>query len=261
MHTHMELPFGGTTASDDVRDRHDRGGARRHDDDRRLRDAVQGQLAARGLDAWHAKADGKAAIDYGFHMIMHRLPDERAAGDGRAGREGVTSFKLFMAYPGVFLVDDARSSRRCCGRRERRPDLHARGERRGHRRARQARAGRRAHRAEVPRADAADARRPRGTAPSRWRRWPGRAGLHRPPQRDDALEKVTRGARHGPAAYAETCPQYLFLDYERLRAAGFEGAKYVMTPPLREKWNQEQLWRGLRSTTCRSSRPTTARSA
>jgi dihydropyrimidinase len=61
----------------------------------------------------------------------------------------------------------------------------------------------------------------------------------------DALEEVTRARDNGVPAYAETCPQYLFLDYSVYEQPGFEGAKYVMTPPIREKWNQDKLWRGL----------------
>jgi dihydropyrimidinase len=61
----------------------------------------------------------------------------------------------------------------------------------------------------------------------------------------DSLEEVTRARDNGVPAYAETCPQYLFLDYSVYEQPGFEGAKYVMTPPIREKWHQEKLWRGL----------------
>jgi dihydropyrimidinase len=63
---------------------------------------------------------------------------------------------------------------------------------------------------------------------------------------DDALEEVIRARDKGLPAYAETCPQYLFLDSSVYEQPGFEGAKYVMTPPIREKVNQEKLWRGLR---------------
>jgi dihydropyrimidinase len=63
---------------------------------------------------------------------------------------------------------------------------------------------------------------------------------------DDSLQEVTRARDAGLPAYAETCPQYLFLDYSVYEQPGFEGAKYVMTPPIREKHNQEKLWRGLR---------------
>jgi dihydropyrimidinase len=62
----------------------------------------------------------------------------------------------------------------------------------------------------------------------------------------DALKKVKEARDLGVPAFAETCPQYLFLDYSYYEKPGFEGAKYVMTPALREKWNQEELWIGLR---------------
>jgi dihydropyrimidinase len=62
----------------------------------------------------------------------------------------------------------------------------------------------------------------------------------------DALDEVTRARDYGIPAYAETCPQYLFLDYGVYEQPGFEGAKWVMTPPIREQWNQEKLWRGLK---------------
>ncbi len=64
----------------------------------------------------------------------------------------------------------------------------------------------------------------------------------------DALKKVKEARDEGIPAFAETCPQYLFLDHSynaREGADGFEGAKYVMTPPLREKWNQDELWTGI----------------
>jgi dihydropyrimidinase len=62
----------------------------------------------------------------------------------------------------------------------------------------------------------------------------------------DSLDEVTRARDTGLPTYAETCPQYLFLDSSVYDKPGFEGAKWVMTPPIREKWNQDELWRGLR---------------
>jgi dihydropyrimidinase len=62
---------------------------------------------------------------------------------------------------------------------------------------------------------------------------------------NEALEKVREARDRGLPAYAETCPQYLYLSLENMDAPGFEGAKYVFTPPLREKWHQEKLWQGL----------------
>ena len=106
VHTHMELPFGGTTASDDF----DTGTvAAAHGGTTTIVDfAIQskGSSMRAGLDAWHAKSEGKAAIDYGFHMIMTEANPSTLEDMAAMVREGVTSFKMFMAYPGVFLVDD-----------------------------------------------------------------------------------------------------------------------------------------------------------
>jgi dihydropyrimidinase len=105
-HTHMELPFGGTTASDDF----DTGtvaaafGGKTTMVDLAIQS--KGSSMRAGLDAWHAKSEGKAAIDYGFHMIMTEANPSTLEDMAAMVREGVTSFKMFMAYPGVFLVDD-----------------------------------------------------------------------------------------------------------------------------------------------------------
>src|SRR5882724_5792696 len=105
-HTHMELPFGGTSASDTF-ETGTRAAA--HGGTTTIIDfAVQykGQSLREALDVWHKKADGQTAIDYGFHLICTDLPDSRLAEMKSCINEGVSSFKLFMAYPGVFLVDD-----------------------------------------------------------------------------------------------------------------------------------------------------------
>ncbi|HEV7684834.1 MAG TPA: amidohydrolase family protein, partial [Pyrinomonadaceae bacterium] len=106
-HTHMELPFGGTQASDDFTT-----GTRAaaHGGTTTIIDfAVQykGESLIQGIDNWHKKAEGKTAIDYGFHLITTELEDSQIEELHTAMDEGVTSFKMFMAYPGVFLVDDA----------------------------------------------------------------------------------------------------------------------------------------------------------
>src|SRR5437763_8010248 len=106
-HTHMELPFGGTAASDDFETGTRAaafGGTTTIIDF-----AVQykGQSLNQAVDAWFKKAEGKTSIDYGFHLICTDLPDDRLPEMKDLIRQGITSFKLFMAYPGVFLVDDA----------------------------------------------------------------------------------------------------------------------------------------------------------
>src|SRR5215467_2963629 len=247
-HTHMELPFGGTFASDDFRTGTIAaafGGTTTIIDF-----AVQyhGESLVQAVDNWHRKAEGKTAIDYAFHLITTELPDERVPEMRQLINEGVMSFKLFMAYPGVFLVDDAtifRAMRTAgdaggmiCMNAENGIVIN-----------------------EIIRHALAEGKTaPKYHALTR----PTKAeaeGVHRAIaiaemaeapvyivhlSCDDALQEVRHARDLGLPAYAETCPQYLFLDYSSYEQEGFEGAKYVMTPPLREKWNQDKLWTGLR---------------
>src|SRR5437764_323035 len=246
-HTHMELPYGGTQASDDFST-----GTRAaaHGGTTTIIDfAVQykGQALTEGLANWRAKAEGKAAIDYCFHLITTDLEDERVTELLRVMDEGVTSFKMFMAYPGVFLVDDATIFRA----------MSAAGER----------GGLICMHAEngivineiIKRALAEGRTAPKYHALTR----PTIAeaeGVHRAIaiaemaespvyivhlSCADALNQVRQARDRGLPAFAETCPQYLFLSIEDY-GEGFDGAKYVMTPPLREKSNQAELWKGLK---------------
>jgi dihydropyrimidinase len=247
-HTHMELPFGGTFASDDFRTGTI---AAAHGGTTTIIDfAVQyhGESLLQAIDNWHKKAEGKTAVDYGFHLITTDLPDERVPEMRQLINEGVMSFKLFMAYPGVFLVDDATIFRamKNAGEAGGLICMHA----------------------EngivineiIKHALAEGKTSPKYHALTR----PTKAeaeGVHRAiaiaEMADapvyivhlscaDALEEVREARDAGLPAYAETCPQYLFLDYSLYEREGFEGAKWVMTPPLREKWNQDKLWQGLR---------------
>jgi dihydropyrimidinase len=246
-HTHMELPFGGTTAADDFLTGTRAaafGGTTTIIDF-----AVQykGEALLQGVDNWHRKAEGKTAIDYGFHLITTELEDNQIEEMYTVMDEGITSFKLFMAYPGVFLVDDATIFRA----------MSAAGER----------GGLICMHAEngivineiIKRALAEGRTAPKYHALTR----PTIAeaeGVHRAIaiaemaeapvyivhlSCADALNKVREARDRGIYAFAETCPQYLFLSIDDY-GEGFEGAKYVMTPPLREKWNQAELWKGLK---------------
>src|SRR2546422_10841442 len=105
-HTHLDLPFGGTSSSDhfDTGTRAAAFGGTTTIIDFAVQ--YRGQSLNQALDVWFSKAQGKAAIDYGFHMILTDLPDQRLAEIKNLIQQGVSSFKLFMAYPGVFLVDD-----------------------------------------------------------------------------------------------------------------------------------------------------------
>ena len=249
VHTHLDMPFGGTTSADDFESGTI---AAAHGGTTSVVDfAIQyrGQTLRHALDAWRAKADGKAAIDYGFHMIVTDLNDsvEREMDD--LVREGVTSFKLFMAYPGVFMLDDASIFRALLRTRENGGTICMHAENGG------------VIDVLVKRALAEGKTAPKYHALTR----PARAeaeATHRAIalaemagvpiyivhlSAAEALEMVTEARDRGLPAYAETCPQYLFLSYDNYEEPGFDGAKYVMSPPLRPKETQDRLWRGLAS--------------
>ncbi len=247
-HTHMELPFGGTFASDDFGSGTIAAG---HGGTTTIIDfAVQyhGESLIQAVDNWHQKAEGKTAIDYGFHLITTDLPDERVPEMRQLINEGVMSFKLFMAYPGVFLVDDATIYRAMknagqwggliCMHAENGIVIneiikHALAEGKT---APKYHALTRPTKAEAEGVHRAIAIAEMADAPVYI--------VHL--SCSDALDEVREARDNGLPAYAETCPQYLFLDYSLYEREGFEGAKWVMTPPLREKWNQDKLWQGLR---------------
>ena len=247
VHTHLDMPFGGTTSADDFASGTI---AAAHGGTTSIVDfAIQykGQTLREARDAWMKKADGKAAIDYGFHMIITDLPDAVEREMDAMVAEGITSFKLFMAYRGVLMLDDGsifRALLRTAGN-----------------------GGTICMHAEN--GDVIDVLVKRALAEGKTE--PKYHALTRPPRAEaeathraialaemagvpiyivhlscsDALEKVKQARDMGLPAYAETCPQYLFLSYDDYERPGFEGAKFVMSPPLREKWNQEALWKGL----------------
>ena len=204
-----------------------------------------------------------------------RLPHDRHASsptqashdmDEMVRDEGVTSFKLFMAYPGVFMVDDATIFKALPRTRENGgADLHARRERRGDRRPGARRRWRKGQTApEVPRAHPArraPRRRP-PAAPSPSPRWRACRSTSSTSPARDALEKVKQARDMGLPAYAETCPQYLFLSVRRLRAPGLRGRQVRdVAAAAREVEPGRALEGARRRTTCRWSPPTTARSA
>ena len=247
-HTHMELPFGGTFASDDF-ETGTRAAA--HGGTTTIIDfAVQshGQSLNQAVDNWHAKAEGKTSVDYGFHLICTDLPDERLPEMKAMIDQGVTSFKLFMAYPGVFLVDDATiyKAMQTAGANGGLICMHAENGIVINEIIKQALA--KGH--TSPKYHALT--RPTKAEAEGVHRAIAIAEMAEAPvyivhlSSSDALDEVTRARDAGIPAWAETCPQYLFLDYSVYERPGFEGAKWVMTPPIREQWNQEKLWRGLK---------------
>ncbi len=251
-HTHLDMPFGGTTSCDDFENgtRAAAFGGTTSIVDFAIQ--TKGTKMREALDTWWAKAEGKATTDYGLHMIVTDLPDADIEDMSGMVKEGVTSFKLFMAYPGVLMVDDAtifkalkhtaKTGALVCMHAENgnvidlivqealaegktAPIYHA-----------------------LTRPTTAEAE-----AVNRSIALAEMAGapiyiVHL--SSNDALEKVAEARDKGLPAYAETCPQYLFLSIDDdMNKPGFEDAKVVFTPPLREKWHQDKLWAGLKKNT------------
>jgi dihydropyrimidinase len=248
VHTHLNMPFGGTTSADDFESGTIAaafGGTTSIVD---FAIQYRGKTMRHALDDWRQRADGKAVIDYGFHMIVTELEDAGLGDMDRMVRdEGITSFKLFMAYPGVFMVDDQTIFRALKRTGENGGTICMHAENGGVIDELVKEALRKGHTA--PKYHAL-------TRPSRAEgeatgRAIALAEMARVPiyivhlSAADALEKVRAARDLGLPAYAETCPQYLFLSYDNYEEPGFDGAKYVMSPPLREKWHQDVLWKGL----------------
>jgi dihydropyrimidinase len=247
VHTHLDMPFGGTKSADDFESGTI---AAAFGGTTTLVDfAIQykGQTLRTALDTWWKKAEGKAAIDYGFHCIVTDLPEARLAEMKALAREGVTSFKLFMAYPGVFMVDDglifkamrqaAEDGAMICIHAENGSAIDVIVQRA----LAEGKTAPKYHALTRPTTAEAEAV-GRAIALAEMAGAPVYI-VHL--SCSEALEKVREARDRGLPVFAETCPQYLFLSIENFDVPGFEGAKYVFTPPLREKWHQEKLWAGL----------------
>ncbi len=252
VHTHMELPFGGTSASDtfETGTRAAAWGGTTTIIDF----AVQrtGENVRSCLDDWFAKAEGNCAIDYAFHMILGDITEGALKEMDILVGEGITSFKLFMAYPGVFYSDDGQILRAMQKANENGAMIMMHAEN--------------GIAIDVIAEQAA----------SRGKTDPIYHGITRPPRLEgeathraiqlaivagapvyfvhlsasEALEQVAIARHEGRNVFAETCPQYLFLNLEdHLGAPGFAGAGYVCSPPLRTKHEHHHgdLWRGLRT--------------
>ena len=246
VHTHMDLPFGGSFCSDDfvTGTRAAAFGGTTTIVDFALQD--YGEPLRAGLDRWHEKAQN-SYVDYGFHMIVREVNDQVLKEMDTLVGEGVTSFKLFMAYPGVFMLDDAAIFQAM----QRAADsgalimLHAEN------------------------GGPIDVLVRQFLAEGKTD--PVNHGLTRPPLMEgeavhrvfkmaelagtpayivhlssrDALNAVREARDRGVAAFAETCPQYLYLSIDDMAKPGFEGAKFVCSPPLRPRDHQDDLWKGL----------------
>src|SRR5215203_3359110 len=252
VHTHMELPFGGTFAKDtfETGTRAAAFGGTTSIVDFAVQS--RGQSLREGLDAWHAKAEGNAVTDYGFHMIMSDVNDATLDEMDGLVAEGVPDFKLFTAYPGVFYSDDGAIFRAMQQTAQNGGlimmhaengmaiDVVA---------------------AQTVQAGPTDPIGPglarkaifEGEATNRVIRLAEAAGVpvyivHL--SASAALEAVRDARQRGSRVFAETCPQYLFLSLDDL-GHGFDGAKFVCSPPLRTKdhcpfdfHGQKELGRG-----------------
>ncbi len=248
VHTHLDMPFGGTVSSDDFFTGHRAaafGGTTTHIDF-----AIQpkGATLRETLDMWHAKAKGKAAVDYGFHLAITDLPDSVMDEIQRAPEWGVTSLKLFMAYKGSLMVDDATLFRAMeqAAKHGLLIMVHAEN------------------------GDAIDILVRQALEAGHTE--PKYHALTRPPEleaeatnrairlaevagaplyvvhvtNEGAVEAIRLARQRGKGAiYGETCVQYFFFTKDDLARPGFEGAKWVCSPPYREASDQEALWRAV----------------
>src|SRR5918996_304719 len=249
-HTHLDMPFGGTVTIDDVTSGQTAaafGGTTCHVDF-----CIQspGTSFAEALETWHEKREGKQIIDMGFHIAVTDLREGGSLEElARLPEQGITSYKLFMAYKGALMVDDETlfKTMEVAAETGALVMVHAEN------------------------GDAIDvlvkhALAAGNTAPH-WH------ALTRPPETEgeatnraiqlariagsplyvvhvscrEAVEPIMRARDAGWNVWGETCTQYFFVDYTFLERPDFEGAKYVYTPPPRDKRNQEVLWHAVRS--------------
>src|SRR3990170_2155658 len=249
-HTHLDMPFGGTVTIDDFTSGQTSaafGGTTCHVDF-----CIQPpwQSFAEALATWHEKREGKQIIDCGFHMAVTDLREGGSLEElARLPEQGVTSYKLFMAYKGALMVDDETLFRTMEVAAETGALVMVHAEN----------------------GDAIDVLVKQALAAGNTA--PHFHALTRPPELEgeatnraiqlarvagaplyvvhvsckEAVHPIATAREAGWDVWGETCTQYLFVDYTFLERPGFEGAKYVYTPQPRPKANQEVLWDALRT--------------
>ncbi len=257
VHTHLDMPFGGTTSADDYTTGTQAaavGGTTTVID---FALQAQGHTMREALQTWRRKSDGKACVDFSLHMAVTDLnPAGEPGNEGASGlremeemvAEGITSFKLFMAYPGVLMIDDALMFRvmqkaaelnaLCCIHAENGSAIDvvvaqmiAAGKTGPHFHAL----------SRSPKAEAEATHRAIALADMA-----GAAVYIVHLSNEDSLAALKFMQARGARALAETCTQYLVLSIEdQMPGKSWDEAKFVFTPPLREKRNQEPLWQAL----------------
>ncbi|WP_257350920.1 dihydropyrimidinase [Pseudalkalibacillus decolorationis] len=249
-HTHLEMPFGGTVSKDDF----ETGTiAAAYGGTTTVIDFCltnKGEPLQNAIDVWHKKSKDKAVIDYSFHLMISELNEAvlnqlpRVMDD-----EGITSFKVFMAYKNVFQADDETLFRTLVTAKELGGLVMVHAEN----------------------GDVIDYLVKK--ALDEGKTDPIYHALTRPPEVEgeatgraaqltglansqlyvvhvscaDAVNRIVEARNKGFEVWGETCPQYLMLDKSHLEKPNFEGAKYVWSPPLRDKWHQDVLWNALKT--------------
>ncbi|HEX4156600.1 MAG TPA: dihydropyrimidinase [Acidobacteriaceae bacterium] len=253
VHTHLDMPFGGTTSADDYTTGTQAaavGGTTMVIDF-----ALQNQSSTlqNALDTWRKKSDGKACVDFSLHMAVTNLHGENGAETLREMEAmvdfGISSFKLFMAYPNVLMINDelmfrvmqkaAELKALCCIHAENGSAIDvvvaqmlAQGKTAPHYHAL----------SRSPKAEAEATHRSIALADIA-----GAAVYIVHLSNEYALDELKFMQQHGARALAETCTQYLVLSIEdQMPGKSWEEAKFVFTPPLREKRHQEPLWNALK---------------
>src|SRR5215470_8961410 len=252
VHTHLDMPFGGTTSADDYTTGTQAaaiGGTTMLID---FALQSRGHTMREALETWRKKSDNKACVDFSLHMAVTDL----GPGDGSQGlremeemvAEGISSFKLFMAYPGVLMIDDglmfrvmqkaAKLNALCCIHAENGSAIDivvaqmlAEGKIEPHYHAL----------SRSPKAEAEATHRAIALADMA-----GSSVYIVHLSNGYALDELKHMQQRGAKALAETCTQYLVLSIEdQMPGKSWDEAKYVFTPPVREKWNQKPLWEAL----------------
>ncbi|GGF94863.1 dihydropyrimidinase [Paenibacillus abyssi] len=249
-HTHLDMPFGGTVTKDDFESGTIAaafGGTTTVID---FCLTSKGAPLAKAVETWHAKSRGKSVIDYSFHLMIAEVSDDVLFELPQIiEEEGITSLKVFMAYKNVFQADDGTLFKTLLLAKEQGALVMVHAEN----------------------GDVIDFLIAKALEEGKIE--PIYHALTRPPVLEgeatgraadlteladsqlyvvhvtcaEAVWKITEARKKGLRVYGETCPQYLMLDQSYLEKPNFEGAKYVWSPPLREKWNQDVLWDALRN--------------
>lgn len=245
-HTHLSMPFGGTMTSDDFNTGTAAAAAGGTTTIVDFALQTDGSIL-KGLETWHEKADGKAHIDYGFHLGITDATDEAVAEIPQAIEGGVSTFKLFMAYKNALMVDDEEILKvfEAMSKTGALPMVHAEnGDAVAFLQDQAFAAGNtspefHAHTRPTYVEAEATARAIRLATVADSPLFVVHVSC------EEAIDEIERARALGLPVHAETCIHYLILTIDELKRPGFEGAKYVCSPPLREAHHRDELWTAL----------------